>query len=411
MRSHCVITQSTIHEKVNDIILIVVYHLLMKTSRGRYYHSKLFTMNKIDYYTCWEDFKVIQKALQVDRGDVIFSITSGGCNILNFLVYDPKKIVAVDYNPYQNYLLELKMEALRILDYQQFLQFMGVKPSSKREQLYETIRQNLSNKARALWDRNSYAIQKGVLLVGEQNVKNVGKFLRFFKGRSTIENFFLTCDIKEQTEYFNHNIYGFPWRLYQWFTSQDQVVKLILCLRAVRELPYRRKRSTGYLEYLRHVHYPPEHTKIVEEVFSFLPVQQNHFASLMLLGYYHNKECFPPYLMEQNYNKVRQRLERIEMMSAPVAEVLPMFPREYFTKFNLSNIFDWVEHTAFHQQLRELIKYGSEGGKILYTTTRSDRGIPTEITALSQEAQLASELIHEDRTTLYSKYQLGTIRK
>jgi S-adenosylmethionine-diacylglycerol 3-amino-3-carboxypropyl transferase len=389
----------------------MVYRLIMNRSIGEYYLSKLFTMNKIDYYTCWEDFQIIQNALQINSGDVIFSITSGGCNILNFLVYNPKKIVAVDYNPYQNYLLELKIEAIRNLDYSQFLQFMGIAPSNEREKIYEMVRKKLSDNARTIWDRNSYAIRKGVLLVGEQNVKNFGKLLRFLKGSKTIENFFLCQDIKKQTDYFYRYIYGLPWRLYQRYTSQDWVVKLMLCLRAVRELPYRRRRAAGYFQYLQNVHYPSDHHKKIEEVFSKIPVRNNHFASLMLLGYYFNKDCFPPYLKEENYDNMQQRVDRIEMESASVSEVLKKFPNDYFTKFNLSNIFDWVENTSFQQQLIELTKFGAEGGKILYATTRIDREIPTKIATLSQDAHLASDLMHEDRTMLYSKYQLGTICK
>jgi len=378
---------------------------------GGYYRSKLFTMNKIDYYTCWEDFQIIQKALQINSDDVLFSITSGGCNIFNFLMYNPKKIIAVDYNPYQNYLLELKIETIRQLEYIQFLQFMGITPSSEREQLYEIVRKHLSDNARKLWDRNSYAIKTGVLLVGEQNVKNIGKVLRFLKGHTTIENFFLCDDIKEQSDYFYHHIDGLPWRLYQRFTSQDWVLKLMLCLRAMQELPYRRKRAAGYIPYLQHVHFSLDHAKKIEQMFSKIPIRYNHFASLMLLGYYFNTDCFPPYLKEENYDTVRQRLDRIEMKSTSVTEALQQFPHDYFTKFNLSNIFDWVDTASFHRQLKNLTKFGKDGGKILYATTRTDREIPPEITVLSQDTRLASELLLEDRTIMYSTYHPGTIRK
>jgi S-adenosylmethionine-diacylglycerol 3-amino-3-carboxypropyl transferase len=397
---------------VNDIILHAVYLSRMTSYKaGGYYRSKLFTMNNIDYYTCWEDFQIIQKALQINNADVIFSITSGGCNIFNFLVYNPKKIIAVDYNPYQNHLLELKIEAMRQFEYEQFLQFMGITPSNDREQLYERVRKRLSDNARKLWDRNSYAIKRGVLLVGEQNVKNIGKMLRFLKGHSTIENFFLCGDIKEQTAYFYDHINGLPWRLYQRSTSQNWVVKLMLCSRAIKELPYRRKRAPDYFHYLQHVHFLSNHAKRIEQVFSKIPIRYNHFASLMLLGYYFNTDCYPPYLKVENYDTIRQRLDRIEMKSASAIEAVRQFPHNYFTKFNLSNIFDWMGTDSFHQQLEDLTNSGKDGGKILYATTRTDREIPPKITALSQDAKLASELLHEDRTIMYSMYHFGTIRK
>jgi S-adenosylmethionine-diacylglycerol 3-amino-3-carboxypropyl transferase len=378
---------------------------------SRSYVSKLTTLNKVDYYTCWEDFLLIQKALQINHNDVIFSITSGGCNILNFLVYNPKRILAVDYNPYQNYLLELKIEAIKNFSYQQFLQFTGVTPSKERELLYGRIRNNLSKDARTIWDSNSYAIKNGVLHVGEQNVKNIGKFLRFLKGRDTIEKFFYCGKIEEQTDYFYKHVYGFPWRLYQGYTYKDYVVKLALCLRAIREYRYRRKRAAGYFRYIQKIHYPKNHLEKIEYVFTKIPIKYNHFASLILLGSYINEVCYPPYLKKENYEILKQRVDRIEIESSPVLETLKKFPDSYFTKFNLSNIFDWVDDNTFNRQLAEIIRVGKNEGKIFYSTTRTDRCIPKEIKTLSSDEQLATELLKEDRITLYSNFQIGTICK
>jgi S-adenosylmethionine-diacylglycerol 3-amino-3-carboxypropyl transferase len=372
---------------------------------------KNIIMNKIDYYTCWEDFNIVQKALKPSSNDVIFSITSGGCNILNFLVFNPKEIVAVDYNPYQNYLLELKIEAIRGLEYAQFLQFVGVEPSNEREKLYGLFRKKMSDNARSFWDSNSYAIQKGILFIGEQNAKNLGKFLRFLKGSKTIEDFFHCRDITEQTDYFYQHIYGLPWRLYQKYTYHDWSVKLMLCLRAVREFHYRRKRAVRYFNYLQNVHYPPNHPQRIEEVFSRISLRDNHFASLMLLGYYEGKECFPPYLKAENYHTLQKNIDRIIIESISVAEALQKYSNEYFTKFNLSNIFDWMDDSSFQQQLTAALRAGKDGGKILYVTTRTDREIPHQMDTLMRDDDLASDLLREDRTIFFSHYYLGKIRK
>ena len=74
----------------------------MKNDRISYL-SKQIKMNKIDFYNSWDDINLIKKALQINSNDIVFSITSGGCNILNLLLFDPKKIIAVDYNPYQTF--------------------------------------------------------------------------------------------------------------------------------------------------------------------------------------------------------------------------------------------------------------------------------------------------------------------
>ena len=86
----------------------------------------------VENSTVWEDPEIIQKALRINKNDRVLTITSAGCNVLNFLLYDPKEILSVDYNPYQNYILELKIEGIRHLNYDEFVELIGLKLSKKR---------------------------------------------------------------------------------------------------------------------------------------------------------------------------------------------------------------------------------------------------------------------------------------
>ena len=90
----------------------------------------LFTLN-------WEDPRLDQKALQIQAGDSVFGITSGCCNILEFLLFDPSVIYAVDINPTQSYSMELKIEAIRELNYKEFIQFLGVEQAANRLELFQ----------------------------------------------------------------------------------------------------------------------------------------------------------------------------------------------------------------------------------------------------------------------------------
>ena len=385
---------------------------IMKKSRFRqYYFSKFFYMNKIDYYTCWEDFQIIQKAMEINNNDIILSITSGGCNILNFILSNPKKILAVDYNPYQNYLLEFKIESIRNLNYSEFLQLMGIFPTKNRMDLYEIIRKNLNENTRVFWDHNYYVIKKGLLYVGEQNVKNLGRILRFLRGKKIIENFFSCETVEKQEDYFYKYIYGLPWRLYLGLAYKNYLVKLLLCVRALHEFPYKRKKSQGYFKYIQRVNYPENHLEKIEYIFTKIPIRENNFASLILLGYYNNEDCFPLYLKEENYNTIKKGIDKIEIKTSVVLDVLNNFQEDSVTKFNLSNIFDWVDDNTFKNQLVEITRVGKNKGKILFSTTRSDRFIPKNIKSFSQNKQLAIKLLKEDRTMMYSDLVIADICK
>ena len=66
--------------------------------------------------------------------------------MLNLLHDRPQEIVAVDVNPTQNHLLELKIAAMRALGYEPYLAFLGVRPARDRLKVYQGLRPELSQR-------------------------------------------------------------------------------------------------------------------------------------------------------------------------------------------------------------------------------------------------------------------------
>jgi hypothetical protein len=81
--------------------------------------SYLIKSNYI-YPLSWEDPRVDEEILQINNNDIILGITTGGDNILNYLINSPKKIITCDINSHQNYLLEMKLSAMQNLDQNDF---------------------------------------------------------------------------------------------------------------------------------------------------------------------------------------------------------------------------------------------------------------------------------------------------
>ena len=67
------------------------------------------------YNTCWEDPAVDRQALALGANDTVLVITSAGCNALDYALEAPRRIDAVDANPRQTALLELKIAGIRAL--------------------------------------------------------------------------------------------------------------------------------------------------------------------------------------------------------------------------------------------------------------------------------------------------------
>lgn len=109
------------------------------------------------YNTCWEDPAVDRQALQLQPRDNILVITSAGCNALDYALMSPQRVHAVDANPRQNALLELKLAGIRALDFDDFFALFGAGSHPHFDELYkESLREELSPFARSYWDRRMH---------------------------------------------------------------------------------------------------------------------------------------------------------------------------------------------------------------------------------------------------------------
>jgi betaine lipid synthase len=78
------------------------------------------------YAFTWEDPRVDLQFLNLTTKDHMFVISSGGCNVLEYAIkVGPERIHAVDLNPCQNHMLELKLAAINSLCYEDYWKLLG----------------------------------------------------------------------------------------------------------------------------------------------------------------------------------------------------------------------------------------------------------------------------------------------
>lgn len=126
----------------------------MRLAFSRWLFNQVHSRNLI-YNQCWEDPALDREVLQIGRSDRIVTITSAGCNALDYLLSDPAEIACVDVNPHQNALLELKIAAIQNLTYEQFFEMFGRGRIQDHARLYrDKLREHLTPRAREIWDRH-----------------------------------------------------------------------------------------------------------------------------------------------------------------------------------------------------------------------------------------------------------------
>ncbi len=122
-----------------------------------HWHQHLFSAlhaRSLLYNACWEDPALDREALQLGPSDRVLVITSGGCNALDYVLAGAGSVVAVDMNPRQTALLELKLASLRTLEFEDHWQLFGAGHHPQFRTLYrDRLRPVLSLASRRCWDR------------------------------------------------------------------------------------------------------------------------------------------------------------------------------------------------------------------------------------------------------------------
>lgn len=113
--------------------------------------------NEYIYAFTWEDPRVDHRLLNIGPDDVILAITSAGDNILDYLQKNPRRVHAVDLNPNQNHLLELKVASYSALGHRDMWKIFGEgKHPQFRELLISKLSPHLSSQAFQYWLQHSH---------------------------------------------------------------------------------------------------------------------------------------------------------------------------------------------------------------------------------------------------------------
>lgn len=369
------------------------------------------TFKRIRYSITWEDPIIIQKALNINKHDTLLSITSSGDNVLNLLLHNPKKVISVDINPCQNYLLELKIEAIKHLSHTEFTEIIGVTPSNKRLDIYSSIRKHLTQEARLFWDKNKRLIKKGITYHTHGNLRILGRYLKFMYGEEKVKGIFKCETINEQKRYATKNLYGAPWSLYAKIVGGPLFSTWMLYLKILREIPHKkisilREQYKTVFSVVRSRNLLTRLEKTIESTL----LKDNCFMPLLLFGEYING-CCPPYLKPQSFPILKKRVDRVSMKTTSLYSFLKNHPSNSITKFNLSNIFDLTNNNEFPKQLKEVIRVGKNRARFCYFSLRTDRGIPSNLDQIKPEKKLSKQLLKEDRTLLFNSFEIGEIHK
>ena len=357
--------------------------------------------DRLLFSTSWEDPAIDLEAFQIEADrDVVLSVTSGGDKVLSLLTASPRKIVTFDMNATQLHLLRLKMAGIRELDHASFLELLGVRPSTRRAELYRAARPHLTEDAAAFWDEHPTLLEKGVLTQGRFE-RYLGLFrllLKGIEGDRRVRSAFDFDRLEDQRSFYFDEWNSLAWRgFFRIFFSRALMASLGL--------------DPAFFQYVEERDFSKNFYLKTQRAFTDLPLKSNYFMAHILLGRYLDEEHVPPYLEKRHFELLRDRLDRIEIHHEEAEKLLATFSDGSIDKFDFTNIFEWIDESTFERLLRETVRVASPGAVLTYRNTLVPRSHPASLDdVLETDAELADRLHRQERCFFYSNLIVERVR-
>lgn len=348
--------------------------------------------SRIRYAQCWEDADILLEGLDIQPGDHCLSIASAGDNALAMLTKEPAKVVAVDLNPAQLYCVELRVAAFRTLEHTELLELIGSRKSDRRDSLYNRCKPLLSEEAARFWDENFKLVRAGI--GGGGKFEN---YFRLFRQRALAlvhSQRRIDALLQERSSVERHEFYEKSWNSWRW--------RMLFRLFFSRFVMGRLGRDPSFFDYVE----GSVADKILERTkhaLTELAPSDNPYLQWILLGTH--RTALPFALRPENFDKIRENIDRLEWRLCSVEDYCESEGKQSVSRFNLSDIFEYMSEQNCEALLRRLLSIAKVGGRLAYWNMLVPRSRPGSLASeLTPLGALSERLQSKDKAFFYSRF-------
>jgi S-adenosylmethionine-diacylglycerol 3-amino-3-carboxypropyl transferase len=354
--------------------------------------------SRIRYAQVWEDADVLLAALDVQPTDTVVSIASAGDNALALLGAGAARVIALDLNPAQLACLELRVAAYRSLAHAELLQLIGSRPATveERQALYRRCRDGLGTAARTFWEAQPEAIAGGIGAAGKfENYFRLfrTRVLPLVHGRATVAALLRGGPPEVRQAFYRERWDTWRWRLlFKVFFSRAAMGRL--------------GRDPAFFKYVEGS-VADRILARTRHALTALDPADNPYLHWILTGTHGT--ALPWALREENFERIRSRLDRLEWHLLTLEEFLDRETGR-IDKFNLSDIFEYMSPENTSALLARLAAASRPGGRLAYWNMLAPRSRPEALAdRLRPREELAASLLLQDRAFFYSALRVEEV--
>lgn len=363
------------------------------------------------YNAAWEDPRLDRQLMELDGDSDVVMITSAGCNALDYLLDGPRSVHAIDMNPRQNALLELKRALIKRGEFEDLFEMFGIGSHTGYKSLYAELRPSLPAYAQSFWDRritffDPRSVKGSFYYHGTSGVAAwvMGKAL--FQARPNIKNFAL-CLLDARSLDEQHQAYALLepeiWgRLANWLVRQPALMALLGVprpqIRLIQE-SYPGGLTSYVKDKLRHV-------------LTELPAEDNYFWRVYITGFY-SLTCCPNYLRKEHQPMLREMESRLTTHTYTVSDFLRENPGCYshFVLLDHQDWLAWHDPAALLAEWDLILANSRPGTKILMRSAGLDLSFVPEsiLDRVTFHPELTEPLHQIDRVGTYGSFHFGIV--
>jgi len=378
--------------------------------------------NNLVYNTCWEDPRLDRVALEFTPDDNVLVITSAGCNALDYALAGPKHVNAVDMNPRQNALLDLKKSAIKNLEYEDLFKMFGQGHIPNAAEIYRsTLRADLPDWSQQFWDKKIKWFdnpRKSFYYRGTSGA--FARMVKIYNERvirvKPLLNEMLNADtVERQREIYDLELREKFWTGLMKFTMNRDTTMSMLGVPKAQRRQIENQYPGGLVKFIQ---------DCMESVFAELPLKDNYFWRVYITGQY-TPECCPEYLKPDNVQKLKDGLlDKVSTHTDSVQGFLEKHDGK-ISKFILLDHMDWLSDHFFpllESEWQAIIDKAADNTRLIWRSggLRTDFIDEVEVTIdgklqkiaprLKYNKPLADELHLIDRVHTYGSFFIADLQ-
>jgi S-adenosylmethionine-diacylglycerol 3-amino-3-carboxypropyl transferase len=354
----------------------------------------------INYSNCWEDTDILIKAINIKENGTYLSVASGGDNTFAMLAFRPYLVVAVDFNIAQIALVELKKKCIEYLDYEEALEFLGIKISKNRDQIFQKLKDHLSPASISFFLKNYNLILNGVI--------HSGKFEKYFNiFRKYILSLFLDVSNSRKVDNFMNDIELRREFFYKKVNSK--IGRLIFKTFFSNQIMGLLGREKSFFKY-SNVNLAQEILNRIETGLIFTETKDNLYLEYIFKGNFERN--LPYYLKPEIFVKIKGILKDnpniMNIYYGSLKDAIRESNNLKFDGFNLSDVFEYMNQDEYIEHLSQIREISNKGARLVYWNMIVDRN--TEIEEIKNLNDLANELFKTNKSFFYRRLVIQEIK-